>query len=200
MGKMKFLISSIVIFSVLYSCSNEDDVNNTEELPNYFEIAGTYRLTNVTSNYPVDYNADGDYETNIFPFIGSSCRSTIELMEDGRMVWNYLDYFGGIGIIYNSDCEMAPNSQVPNSCRLNNGNGEGLQPYRYAILSYENNQLNFVDEFNDPYSWQLSNDKIVITQVEPLMLAYLYEGMEYPSGFSCSPGEGIYLTYTFQKQ
>lgn len=198
MGKMKFLISSIVVFSVLFSCSNEDDVNNTEELPTYSEIAGNYRLVSLTSNYPIDYNADGSYETNLLGYV--SCNSSIKILEEGRVIWNYLDYFGGIGVIFDSNCTISPNSQIPNSCRLNNGIGEGLNPYELEIVNYEMQQLNLGFSGEISYTWKLSNNKIEITQIEPLAVAYLYDGNPYPNGFGCSPGDGIYLTYTFQKQ
>lgn len=196
---MKKIMSKIfVVFSsvIVLSCSGDD----FKVSPVYHEITGTYNLVELTSNYPVDYNADGKYETNLFPFVSQqSCVSSIELSENRQVIWNSLQFFGGVGVVMGSDCMLAPNSQIPNTCRINDG-VHGSNPEKYTLIRYENNQLELVNSFNKHFTWKLVNDKITITREEPLLLAYQFEGREYPSGFGCSPGNGIFLTYTFQKQ
>lgn len=193
MKKFTYLFLITVQFILFFCCKDESNDNISRD---FSKIAGTYNLIELTTNYPIDYNANGNFTNNIFPFVSNqSCISSIIIFKDGRVIWNDLDFFGGIGA--DSNCQVV--SKKPTTCRINDGvNGATYQ--RYGIIKQQADQLTLVDAFDDQFSWQIINDKIMFKNVKHMSVAFLFEGNEYPPYFGCSPGEGIYLTYTFQKQ
>ena len=171
----------IVSITMLFSCNDDH-----EHPVSYTEIAGTYYLVGATSIYPIDYNNNGKFETNIFPYISrQSCISSVELKRNGEVIWNYLDFFGG--------------SDTRTTCRVNDGI-HGINPEKYILISRKDNRLRLKNLFDDTYFWQIENEKIIIRKQEPISVNYLFDGEVYFSKYVDSPGERIVFTYTFERK
>ncbi len=133
-----FILGISLIFS---SCNND-----REEESNFLE--GRYRFMKVTSNIPVDYNADGIFETDLTEYF--KCRPALTFQKNGKMTYPSINVvIQNITIALGSGYVLE--YEIP-ACET---------PEYNATYSVSQDKINVSTEWGDNHTYQLKNGIIV---------------------------------------